>query len=104
MKVLGKTTDYRGDLDGVVVQLTDSEFAMITTANRYNKLRMSEIRDGSDVDICDRFTALLALETKACDAARVGEALRAMAAAVDAVVKNASEAILPPKSDSADIS
>jgi len=103
MKVIAKKTDEHGRIEGVVVEMSPNELAILGGGARatFRQFDMENLRDGSDIDICDRFDYVMVTERRIAEAQKVGESLRAMASAVDAVVNSVKEAILPPEPEPA---
>jgi hypothetical protein len=101
MKVLGVDRDSYKKVQTVIVEMSQRELLLIVNGGYSDTPQTSQIEKGFNVSVCDRFQACAKLERTVKDAANVGESLRAMAAAVDAVVKSASEVILPPKAPAA---
>lgn len=93
MKVIAAVPTMWSDKCGAILELTHDELSILLHGKPY--YATGGIKSGTVIDIHERYKSLVNLEGKVKDAENVGDALRAMADAVNAVVKSAKAAITP---------
>lgn len=93
MKVIAAVPTGWSDKNGAILELTHEEVSILMHGKPY--YATGGIKAGATIYIHERFMALVDLEARVKEAENVGDALRAMAVAVTAVVKSAKAAITP---------
>lgn len=93
MKILARLPDYRNAPSGAIVELNNTELAIITGGNQYAKI--DSLKPGDAVGIHSEFCLSQAMLQKASEALKLPGILRAFADTLD-TVKPKIDAIITP--------